>query len=90
MTTFGANHLDYIISLTLKSLRKYNAWRQTVGEDIYSSVGVERMVLEAKLRRDDANRLHEVLDRMTIVRGKGAGVYGGRARIAGEALPNVY
>ncbi len=90
MTTFGAHHLDYVISLTLKSLRKYEAWRHSVGEDLYHSVGVERMVTSAGLSEDDAHRLHEVLQRMALVRGKGAAVYGGRARIVGEALPNVY
>ncbi|KAM5530097.1 hypothetical protein V8D89_016238 [Ganoderma adspersum] len=89
-TTFGAHHLDYMISLTLKSLRKYDQWRKSVGEGIYESVGVERMMSDAGLGQNDAHRLHEVLERMALARGKGAGVYSGRARVVGASLPNKY
>ena len=90
MTIFGAHHLDYMISLTLKSLRRYDQWRKSVGEGIYESVGVERMISDAGLGPNDAHRLHEVLVRMALVRGKGAGVYSGRARVVGASLHNQY
>ncbi|TBU24138.1 hypothetical protein BD309DRAFT_1082451 [Dichomitus squalens] len=87
MTTFGRDHLDYMIAAPLRALRTCHAWYIARGISILESVGVDVMVHDAQLSLDDAVRIHEMLTRMGITRGKGARAIRWRTRVAGLALP---
>ncbi|KAI0753191.1 hypothetical protein C8Q80DRAFT_1304554 [Daedaleopsis nitida] len=90
--TFGHHDLDYMISVTLKALPKYELWRLRKGAQDNASPGLNILIHEAGLNCNDALRLHEPL-LCAVLESKmkmGAGVYRGAARIVGEALPYGY
>lgn len=90
MATYGRHHLDYLVSVTIGTLRKYEQWCRANNRSIQVSPGIAVMVNEARLSPDNAERLHEMFVRSLVYQGKGASVYEGKARVVGEALPNAY
>ncbi|TFK84978.1 hypothetical protein K466DRAFT_495608 [Polyporus arcularius HHB13444] len=89
-TLYGRNHLDYIIAIPLRALRRYDAWRKEQGLDSFESPGVKVMVKSARIQHDHAVRLHEILLRIALKRMTGAGAHEGTARRPGDALPYGY
>ncbi len=89
-TLYGRNHLDYIIAIPLRALRRYDAWRKEQGLDSFESPGVKVMVKSARIQQDHAVRLHEILLRIALKRMTGAGAHEGTARRPGDALPYGY
>ncbi|TBU36097.1 hypothetical protein BD309DRAFT_879002 [Dichomitus squalens] len=87
MTTFRRDHLDYMIAAPLRALHTCHAWYTARGISILESVGVDVMVHEAQLSLDDTMRIHKMLTRMGITRGKGARAIRWRTRVASLALP---
>ncbi|KAI0693170.1 hypothetical protein C8T65DRAFT_585998 [Cerioporus squamosus] len=90
LTLFRRHHLDYIITMPLRSLWHFDVWRNTEGLDTFTSPGIDAMVQSARIPKDHAIRLHEILVRMAALRGLGAGAYEGKTRHVGDALPYGY
>ncbi len=89
MSVFGRDHLDYMITVPVGALRKYELWRHTTNQctlDWYTSPGVDVMVKEAWLAPDHARRLHEILIRLVPCRRLGLDVYKDGSPFVGESL----
>ncbi len=92
MSIFGKDALDYIIAITLKSLRKYRKWLDKNRYAPDYSPTYDELTKDCKLNPDDAMRLIVMLHRRAPLLGLGASVLEGNrsCRYAGEALPLEY
>ncbi|CCM00478.1 uncharacterized protein FIBRA_02512 [Fibroporia radiculosa] len=89
ITLFGRHHLDYIIAITIGTLRSYNNWRiaHEFREDHIPSFDV--LVSQVGLCADEALRLAELIKRSDTFQKKGH-VYEGNPKRIGAAAPYGY
>ena len=68
MELFGREHLDYIISVSLKSLRQFGAWTSANELDPQAVYSVDTLMQDAGLACEHATHLHELMRRSTLFR----------------------
>ena len=57
ISQYGHDHFDYIITISLEALRKYDEWRG----DREDPLAVDYVVAQTGLTLDQATRIHEII-----------------------------